>query len=768
MSIFSVCKNKITMNQWGLARTLAVSTSVLFLVVCTVGATDFNEPDGDDIVAGLVKSIPDDFPQVSFRGYEKKAQLLSHYLWYHLYNRNMANQQVIYNREYIATSDTWVANALIKNIPTTAQGEQRQSLLTMPIGNGGYVSVNQCFSHAHDYGWPFPVWSMAGNDPNVFRGYVAGWHFQKADQPCGFIPYFLDKSVHDEFFGETAAARWELENAESLGLENNRWHVKATGRSPAIITPEGVQIDAFCAPFLQLRWNRKGESVGHRGPYVEWLRDEDMDFGPDRRVYFYGDKTPMSEVSGFKHSLITMYHHPKWKGKIKRIRIVLAPDESEVSFEINSFFTVYDTRHSVNNSIFILASSKYFCWTGDIDFLRKNIDRMRLAMLYQQKVMGGLKYNRIRNTWPGHDGLPGWHRNKENSIVFKLGHGIGDNYWDILAFGWDDMYSTSLYYAATQGMADIEEAINKHPEWGIPLGALVMDAKTLRKHAKAVKAEVNRVFWNKKTGRFVACIDKEGNSHDYGFTFVNLESIWYGTASDKHARKIMDWITGKRFVEGDTSKGDDIYKWRFGPRATTKRNLEWYGQFWYGPESVPWGGQIQDGGAVLGFSFYDLWARLRYLGPENTWKRLMEILDWQEEVWKEGGYRKYYEGGKRGTTLQGCNAAGGIGIDCEFIESSLLPSIVTYGFLGLDVKPDRLVIQPRLPESCPEIGISNLLYRNAKIDIKATNGMITIEVKDEPVIDMTIEFQGKWLDSKNGKVASLFVLSDKGIYRFEK
>ena len=31
-------------------------------------------------------------------------------------------------------------------------------------------------------------------------------------------------------------------------------------------------------------------------------------------------------------------------------------------------------------------------------------------------------------------------------------------------------------------------------------------------------------------------------------------------------------------VEGDTSTGPDIYHWRFGPRATTRRNLDYY--FW--------------------------------------------------------------------------------------------------------------------------------------------------------------------------------------------
>ena len=38
------------------------------------------------------------------------------------------------------------------------------------------------------------------------------------------------------------------------------------------------------------------------------------------------------------------------------------------------------------------------------------------------------------------------------------------------------------------------------------------------------------MFWNEDRGRFVACIDIDGAAHDYGFTFLNLEAIYYGFA----------------------------------------------------------------------------------------------------------------------------------------------------------------------------------------------------------------------------------------------
>ena len=63
------------------------------------------------------------------------------------------------------------------------------------------------------------------------------------------------------------------------------------------------------------------------------------------------------------------------------------------------------------------------------------------------------------------------------------------------------------------------------------------------------------------------------------------------------------------------------------PRATTKRNIDWYAFAWSGPEAIPFGGQVQDGGAVLGFSFYDVMSRIKMLGPDDAWKRLMEIRE---------------------------------------------------------------------------------------------------------------------------------------------
>ena len=733
----------------------------------SLGAPDRQSSNTSSPVAQLLRHVPDDFPCFDFAGHTEPAQLLTHYLWYHFHHR-LGNSPTLFNKEYVLTSDIWLGNAFPRGSKESIQDVHRRNLLAVQLDDEGYVSSHQHFSQAHDLGWPFPSWAQAGNKPDLVRGITVGWHFQPLDKVPGWVgSEYLRKWNLQEYAGEAAAARWGLYRVKSLGIHNLRWHLEATGASPAITTPEGYSFDAFNAPYLQLRWKRTGSPPKEALPFVEWLREGDTEFSPERRIYFSPEQTPLSRDCF--HSIITMYRHPQWRGRIQRVRLSLAPDESEVKFEIDSFFTVYDTRHSINNPIFILASCWYFNWTGDLDFLRRQISRLRLALRYQQTVMGGLQHRRIRNPWPGHDGLPSWHKSPQGQLTFHPGHGIGNNYWDILPFGWDDAYAANQYYAATIAMAELEEAVRQHPGWNIPLGAMSLDPEQLRSHAAEVKATANRLFWSEANGRFIACIDQNGAPHDYGYTFLNLDAIWYGLATSDHGRQILDWITGKRIVSGDTSTGEDIYRWRFGPRATTRRNIEWYGQGWWAPESLPWGYQIQDGGAVLGFAFYDLWARLELLGPDNAWQRLLEILAWEKEVQAQGGYREYYRDGKRGTTLQGGGTCGGLGIDYEFYESSLVPAIVPYGFVGLEARPDgSLTVRPRLPKACPEMGIRQAQYRRARFNIRVTNKAVQVELAEAPPEPICLAFEGTWKQEDADGHGSAFTLRQAGTYRFTK
>jgi hypothetical protein len=172
--------------------------------------------------------------------------------------------------------------------------------------------------------------------------------------------------------------------------------------------------------------------------------------------------------------------------------------------------------------------------------------------------------------------------------------------------------------------------------------------------------------------------------------------------------------------------------------------LDWYFWAWSSPESFPFGGQVQDGGAVLGFSYHDLMARLQTLGPDNAWKRLQEVLRWYQEVQLAGDYRKYYDG-KREGTLQGSGTAGGLGLDMEFFESAMVPQVILYGFLGFAPRADGFKIEPRLPKDWPELAVDRIRFQNLVLRIRVAREFIEIHKEGAASEPMFLELpKGQW------------------------
>ena len=59
----------------------------------------------------------------------------------------------------------------------------------------------------------------------------------------------------------------------------------------------------------------------------------------------------------------------------------------------------------------------------------------------------------IVTEWVGHDGRSGLRFDGEGKKTLAYGHGIGNNYWDLLPFGYKDTYATIQYYDALLRMA---------------------------------------------------------------------------------------------------------------------------------------------------------------------------------------------------------------------------------------------------------------------------------------------------------------------------
>jgi hypothetical protein len=498
-----------------------------------------------------------------------------------------------------------------------------------------------------------------------------------------------------------------------------------------------MDLDSYCAPFIQLRWKASG--FGNAQPYLEWIQAPTEAFTAEKRLHF----TPV-ESQGLVYTMIPVHQHPLWKDRIRQLRIHFDPQTPQATVGIDSLFAQFDTRHSINNSSYILGADYYFRWTGDKNFLRNNIERLRKALLYILSELNLAERHVVVTDFPGHDGRPGYTVKPDGSKEFHFGHSIGSNYWDILPIGHLDPYATHQCYAVLLRMAALEESIVLHPEWNVPISGLKMDPTYLRDLADKVRTEYQKLFWNENKGRFVGCIDADGKAHDYGFTFINLESIYYGLPTTQQAKTIFDWLDGKRIIEGDTSTGKDIYHWRFAPRATTLRNLEWYFWAWSGPETIAFGDQIQDGGGVLGFSYFDIMSRLAVLGPENAWERLMEIATWYGEVRQEGGYRAYYAKPGRGS-MQGGGTPGGLGLDAEFFESVMVPQTLLYGFLGFEPATDGFFINPILPAKLPSLAIKGIAWHNLIMDIEALPNTIGIRYQGKCEAPVSISLpEGKW------------------------
>jgi len=678
-----------------MAQLLFVFSSVAFSGEAPAGG------DWEDLVSS---EIPETFPQFVVPGKEKDMALLRDLLYLHYPKAGVGSALW---HAWMPDASSWIGVADNSRLNPMAN-EWAKKLSDHFIDSQGYVASDMGQNFGHSLGWPFPHWTQADG---------AGWHFSLSNQP--------DLSIFG-LFVEKDTKLWQLDGIKNKGLEEKDGWILEIEKAGATITTPPIDVKKEAAPFLRITC--KAENYNSRAnPFVEWTTKEHKEFSSNRRAYFTLGETLEhafhNEGKGMLNVMIPLYKLPGWEGEFTSFRVNFG-DNVGAKISIRSIITAVDTRHNVNNFTFVKGCSDYVGWTGDLSFLRKNIQRIRLALNWGLKEFEVEKYKCVHTPWIGHDGRSGFEVLPDGTKKQIKGRGIGNAYFDLLPFGGKDALTTIYCYDAIIKMASLEKQIAANPQWNIPSGPLAFDPEKLTKLAQQMK-KAGKQFWNSKTGRFISAIDVDGKKYDYGLTFVSLEAIHYGFATDKQAKIIMDWITGKRIVKGDTSQGKDIYHWRFAPRCTTKRNVEYYGFVWTAPEAIPFGGQVQDGGAVLGFSYHDLMSRIAVYGADNAAERLGEILAWYGDVCEAGGYRKYYEN-IPGATLQGGGTAGGLGLDCEFIENILVPQIMLHGFMGIEQRADGIKITPNLPSDWPSITLTRIDFHSMICDISVTEKTIKV------------------------------------------
>ncbi len=364
----------------------------------------------------------------------------------------------------------------------------------------------------------------------------------------------------------------------------------------------------------------------------------------------------------------------------------------------------YDTRHFDTNARFINGVERYYQWTGDLAYLRKQADRLKRAMRYQLETLGGK------------DGLIV----AASKDVNGRHKGVGDNYWDILPFGHLDAYVNIMFFSSLGATDRIEKALG------------VVQTTDYDELRAKVRQRYNAVFWDDAKGRYIGCVDIDGARHDYGFTFVNLEAMAAGLASPAQVQRIYAWMEREPTSSG---KADTYSKWIFAPRSTTIHNPMWADNapasekaiktepWWhFGWLGTPYSDQCQDGGAILFQSYFDLMARLRYRGVEDSWQRFMAIM------------RRYRMpdrlcGGpplSRGEIPQQENP-GSVGADLPFPESGMVPCYFLYGVMGIDATQAGLRISPRLPKTLSYAAVHGLSWRGvSRMSVRVTRTTVVV------------------------------------------
>jgi hypothetical protein len=105
------------------------------------------------------------------------------------------------------------------------------------------------------------------------------------------------------------------------------------------------------------------------------------------------------------------------------------------------------------------------------------------------------------------------------------------NWWDTIGFGYQDAYSNALAFRALRSMAALADRIGE-----------TADATRYRKCAQAIHDAYRGAFFDESKKVVAGWRSKDGQLHNYYFTFVNGIAVRYGLIEGTQAREAMDRI----------------------------------------------------------------------------------------------------------------------------------------------------------------------------------------------------------------------------------
>ena len=677
----------------------------------------------------------------------------------------------------------------------------REKLSGVPVDEYGYVWQNtdavrdvysDLTSGEHRMGWPFPtsaethysvvdkyLWAKHTYDTT----YSASWDFNGADRLNGWTSN-ISASIANGLLSGSVSNR-----TSNITFTSPTLHTSYTDGNPNSTsdwsnwTHQTTCMVAYYTPLLELDV-RMDNASGVQDIIVHYTSTKGLGSVSVNEKAFIS----YPYEGKYEHMLfLPMYASANW-GDAKNTYItsitveIVMKSGASMSGNVGLSYVrgAFDTRHTNNMALLISALRQDYDYTGDLQYLQENITRARKAINFLMQAYDEERSLIASDYLVGHDSDKSG--NKQESQASSLGNG----YWDITFMPKYDFHTNTNFYMALTDLAYLEgileskgitvdkgEATVKTASRDCVYGTSTYkyDAATLTtiagKVQKALQATTNDSdhtgFWSEKTGRFVAGYsEKEGVWYDYGYLVWNLEAIYYGVATEAQTKSIMDWVTGERIVEGDTSTGEDIYFFELAPRVNTyqgtnENDVSIYTGIYSDQKTMVYGvTQCQNGGAIMYSSFYDLMNRINVYGADNAFDRLQAIQAWYMDIYgyyvtENAGatpdrfYWDYYENSQWDSNGDGTGeywalqngikgieerekvSGGIIGVDGEFLESLLPMASIYYGFFGIEsVNADTLKIAPKLPGDLQYWKTENLMFCDVKYDLTIRKNALQI------------------------------------------
>lgn len=571
------------------------------------------------------------------------------------------------------------------------------------------------------------IWADEGTE---LASWAMGWQF----------PDYNQGGAMWDFAKEGDAEGWSVSGGNGEVRESCLVAVADGASGTLEITSPETEIGTLVSPFLRMCFYfvpSGGCEIDDL--YVYYKTEKSPEWSEDKKVSFSQFCTTGYEIGGNtavrSGYFFPMYLEEQWgasaRKRVTGIRLSLKAKEGKNvsgTFVLDYVGSDFDDRQPLNVCNYMIAAKKMCEYSRDTELLKAVLPRARRAMNFLLNQLRGKNGLIDTDYLSGHynDGLKG------------TGTGLGNGYWDVLAFPKVNLYCNISYYNALNAMAYLEEMSEscnaESPEVYTVNAAMngtdryEETAESLKKLAETCKIAVRKTFWNEKTGRFhVGFRDEENTVQDHGYAMFNEQVVASGLATEEQTRSILSWLDGTRIVEGDNSKGEDIYRYEFAPRF----NTEEIGSDFYFGYSASFDGNVQNGGTALHLAYYDLVARAAR-DKNDSFGRLKKIQSWYEKIKAAGGsgwnfYHAYYDNTSVG--IQGGQSSGVIGVDYEFLEAALLFAAVPDAYFGLGTCADgTLTVSPAFPDGLDYWKMENLTYGGYYYDLSV--GKYFAEISD--------------------------------------